>query len=242
MKKYILYALSIMALCSCKVESADWVEYSEKGLKRFASEVAEEKLLFPLSVFETVLLIQDYEGSSSEEKVELSHIFNSLIKVSDDVYKMEKFFNLKVSTDGRSIYEKGAEWAFQTDYSTYDYRPRSVRLYNSPEHEDSEFLLEADIKSSSDCIRINHISNEEAYFSWSIEMEGGFESEKGRVVLYRTDGPVTRKVTRSSDSVAESMVSMTGRLIVTIFDTDGTQLDEITHNLTGIGVNSYYHF
>ena len=67
MKKYILYALSITALCSCKVESADGVEYSEKGLKRFASEVAEEKLLFPLSVFETVLLIQDYEGSSSEE-------------------------------------------------------------------------------------------------------------------------------------------------------------------------------
>lgn len=242
MKKCIYYALSIIILSSCIVESAEWNEYSEDGLERFASEVAEDKLIFPLSVFETVLLIQDYESLGAEDKVELKHIFNCLIKESEDVYKMEQFFNLKVSTDGKSIYETVAEWAFQTDYSIYDYSPTSFRLYNSPEREGTDFLLEADIKSSADRFLIEKVEDDEAYFSWSIEMEGGFESEKGRTVLYRTDGPVTRKVTRSSDSIAESMVTMNGNLVITIFDTDGTQLDEIRYDLSGTEVNPYYQF
>lgn len=244
MKKYILYALSLMALCSCVVDSGDWNEYSQSGLERFASEVAEDKFLYPLSVFETVLLIQDYEDLGAEEKVEFKHIFNSLIKVSEDVYKMEQFFNLRLSTDGKSIYEKGAEWAFQTDYSLYNYSssPISFRLCSSPEREGCDFLLEADIKSSADMFLINKVEDEDAYFSWSIGMEGAFESEKGRVVYFRTDGPVTRKVTRSSDSVAESMVTMNGRIVITISDTDGTLLDEVTYNLSGTKENHYYQF
>ena len=55
MKKYIVYTLSLFALCSCIVESADSPSYSEKALQHFASEVVEDKILFPMSVFDVFL-------------------------------------------------------------------------------------------------------------------------------------------------------------------------------------------
>ena len=64
MKRYILYAMSLVLLCSCTVESAERSGYSEASLQRFASEVAEDKLIFPMSIFETVLLIDEYERMS----------------------------------------------------------------------------------------------------------------------------------------------------------------------------------
>lgn len=243
MKRYILYAMSLVLLCSCTVESAERSGYSEASLQRFASEVAEDKLIFPMSIFETVLLIDEYERMSAEEKVELGHIFNHLIKSSDKVYTMKDFYNLKVSTDGKSIYEDGAEWMFQTDYSMYGYDSKSFALYRNPEGSGHDFIMDPDVKGSPQTeIRIDFIEDEDAYFSWEIEVDGGFTSDQGRDVRYITDGPVTRKVTRSSDSVAESMVTMKGRFVVTIFDTDGTQLDEIRYDLSGTEVNPYYQF
>ena len=243
MKRYILYALSIITLCSCTIESAEKSEYSEAGLQRFASEVADDKLIFPMSILETVLLIDDYERMSAEEKVELGHIFNNLIKSSDKVYSMKDFYNLKVSTDGKSIYEDGAEWMFQTDYSMYGYESKSFALCNNPEGAEHDFILDPDVKGSPQTeIRIDSIEKDDAYFSWEIEVEGWFTSGQGRDVRYITDGPLIRKVTRSSDSVAESMVTMNGRLVITIFDTDGTELDEVTYSLSGTKVNPYYQF
>ena len=156
---------------------------------------------------------------------------------------MKDFYNLKVSTDGKSIYEDGAEWMFQTDYSMYGYESKSFALYRSPEGSGHDFILDPDVKGSPQSeIRIDSIEKDDAYFSWEIEVEGWFTSGQGRDVRYITDGPLIRKVTRSSDSVAESMVTMNGRLVITIFDTDGTELDEVTYSLSGTKVNPYYQF
>ena len=243
MKRYIYFALSLMVLCSCTVESADSPTYSERTLRQFASEVAEDKVLFPMAVFETVLLIQDYEDMSAEEKVELGHIFHSLKKVSDGVYTMEKFHNLKVSTDGNPIYEDGAEWFFQTDYAVYNYSPRSYSLYNNPDKTGHDFIFNTDIKKSPQSeILIDTIDDESAYFSWKFEVDGWFESSQGRLTHYRSEGPVTRKVTRSSEEVAESMITTEGSLLITIFDIDGEQLDEITYDMSGTEFNTLYRF
>lgn len=243
MKKYIVYALSLFALCSCIVESADSPSYSEKALQHFASEVVEDKILFPMSVFETVLLIQDYEDMSAEEKVELTHIFNSMVKVSESVYTMERFHDLKVSTDGKSIYEDGAEWLFQTEYGVYNYTPRSYRLYNNPDEAGHDFIFETDVKSSPQTkILIDNAADDSAYFSWKFEVEGSFVSDQGRTVQYKSAGPVTRKVSSSSDAVAESIATTAGSLIITIFDTDGKELDEITYDMSGIDYNRFYAF
>lgn len=243
MKRYLIYALSIIALCSCTVESADSPSYSERTLLHFASEVAEDKVLFPMSVFETVLLIQDYENMSAEEKVELTHIFNSLMKVSDGVYTMEKFHNLKVSTDGKSIYEDGAEWMFQTDYAVYNYSSRSYKLYNNPDEAGHDFTFNTDVKGSpQSVILIDRNADESAYFSWKFEVEGWFESDQGRQVRYKSDGPVSRKVTKSSEEIAESMVTTYGNLVITIFDIDGKQIDEIKYDMSGTEFNSFYQF
>lgn len=241
MKRYIIYALSIIALCSCTVESADSPSYSERTLLHFASEVVEDKVLFPMSVFETVLLIQDYEEMSAEEKVELTHIFNSLMKVSDGVYTMEKFHDLKVSTDGKSIYEDGAEWHFQTEYAVYSYIPRSYTLYNNPDKTGLDFIFNTDVKDSPQSVMlIDKVEDESAYFSWSFEVDGWFESDKGRSINYRSEGPVSRTVTRSSEKVAESMITTAGKMIITIFDSDGKQLDEIRYDMSGTEFNSFY--
>ena len=243
MKKYIVYALSLFALCSCIVESADIPSYSEKALQHFASEVVEDKILFPMSVFETVLLIQDYEEMSAEEKVELTHIFNSLVKVSESAYKMERFHNLKVSTGGKSIYEDGAEWLFQTDYAAYSYTPKSYRLYNNPDEAGHDFIFETDVKDSPQTkILIDRVEDDSAYFSWKFEVDGSFASDQGRTVQYKSAGPVTRKVSRSSDAVAESLVTTAGSLMITIFDTDGKELDEITYDMSGTDYNRFYAF
>lgn len=230
-----------MVLCSCVVENADSPRYSEKGLQNFASEVAEEKFIYPLALFETVLLIDDYEKLEAEEKVGLKHIFGSLIKVSDNVYTMEKFFNLKVSTDGRSVNEAGAEWFFQTEYSMFGYDTRSFTLYNSPENENCDFLLHADVKEHGGVMYIDKV-DDETYFSWKIEMEGTLESFSGLTVRFRTDGPVTRKVERATEANDKSMVTMDGRLVVTIFGADGKELDEIRYDLPETEVNQYYQF
>lgn len=243
MKTYIVYALSFIILCSCTVESADSPTYSEKALDHFASEVVEDKVQFPMSVLETVLLIQDYEEMSAEEKVNLTHIFSSLIKVSDQVYTMNKFYNLKVSTDGQSIYEDGAEWSFQTDYALYNYTPRSYRLYNDSEESGHDYIFDTDVKDSPQSkIIIEEISDDSYYFSWKFEVEGWFESDQGRSVHYRSKSPVTRKVARSSDKVAESMITTTGSLIITIYDIDGKQLEEITYDMSGTTFNTFYKF
>ena len=89
---------------------------------------------------------------------------------------------------------------------------------------------------------ITEFEDEEAYFSWKIEMKGSYATDEGRLMEFCTDGPVYRKVYRKNTEAEQSRVWTEGRMLIKIHDRDGDMLDELVYDLKRDSENIYYNF
>lgn len=242
-------ALCLPLLCSCILDRADTSDYNEDNLRYFAESMAESRLTFPMVLLETVLCIEDYENMSAEDKIGMKHIFENLIKTSDKTYSMGDFYDLNVSTDGKSSKDEDMKWTFEsTGYSRYYYSSqftdiRRFELYRYPEDAGPTYFLSCDKKSEAGttAIMIKENEDDEAYFSWEVTVSGKYRSPEGRIAEFQTAEPVTRKVWRATGN-DDSKVSVSGRFMVTIFNEDLEVLDEVSIDLTRVSTNMYYAF
>lgn len=250
MKRHlIIITLLLPLMTACRIERAESSNHTEKDLQYYASTMADSRLIFPMVLAETAMSIDIYENMSAEDKIGLTYIFNNLLKTGENTYTMNDFFGLKVSTDGNSINEPGAEWYFESTwggfYGTEGFNSgRKFILTCRPEGTDRDWALTCDPGTDhSHTIFFNDTDEDNAFYSWEIMMEGQDESPKGLHIGFRTDGAVKRSVYRKTEEIGESQVRMDGGFIVNIYEADMDHLDEISYRFDGIrSHNPHYDF
>lgn len=251
MKRHIIsFALLLPILSSCVIGYEEESPHSDRNLELLAAATAEARFTFPMVLVETVLSIEDYENMTAEDKLEMTHVFNSLIKTSDRTYTMDRFYNFKLATDGKSMrQDEDAEWTFESSwgdrlyYSSFSDK-RRFSLLRYPEDAGYDYFLSCDRNSDAgeSIFMITEFEDEEAYFSWKIEMRGSYLSDEGRLMEFCTDGPVYRKVYRKNTEAEQSRVWTEGRMLIKIHDRNGDMLDELVYDLKRDSDNIYYNF
>ena len=251
MKRHILlFALLLPVLSSCVIGNEEKSPHSDKNLEILAAATTEARFTFPMVLVETVLAIEDYENMAAEDKLEMTHVFNSLIKTSDRVYTMDRFYSFKLTTDGNSMrHDEDAEWTFESAwgdrmyYSSFAER-RRFSMLRYPEDAGYDYFLSCDKNSDAgeSIFMITELEDTDAYFSWKIEMRGSYLSDEGRLMEFCTDGPAYRKVYRRNTEAEHSKVWTEGHMLITIYDKDGNKLDELVYDLKRESDNMYYDF
>lgn len=250
MKRHlIIMSVLIPLMTACSIDNPQNSNHTEKDLNYYASLMADSRLVFPMVLAETAISIDTYLGMSAEDKVGMTYIFSNLLQTQQTVYEMDRFFGMKVSTDGKSLTEHGSAWEFEStngSFYGYDWTEgiRRFRLIHKEDGEDWEWELKCDIGGSHPySIFFRSIQEDEAWYNWEISMKGTSTSPQERSVEFETDGTVKRAVYRKSEEVGESQTKMDGGLILNIYEADMDHLDEVSYRFDSIkSQNPHYDF
>lgn len=233
--------LMILALCTsllnaCVIDSSETSNY--KYLSDAVGNEIDDRLVFPIAMAETALLIETYEGMTPEEKVGMGYIYRNLIRTGEGKYKMNGFYSLTLDTMGKSLDENGTEWIIGTAADMYEHRIGGGHFLLSKTTADEYKLLCEYEGCQVYEIFFRAVEDEDAYFCWEIEMDCRYMTEEGRHVSMITDGPVVRKVYRKITDQADCYVMMLGNVTVDIKDHD-----VVRHRFDGeVRKNSRYDF
>lgn len=214
--------LIILALCTslfnaCVIDSSETSNY--ESLHEAVANEVDDRLVFPIVMAETALLIETYEGMAPEEKVDMGYIYRNVLKTGEGKYEMNAFYALALDTRGVPLDQPGAEWVISTQTSSFEYRNGNGYFILSKTGSDNEYRLVCEYDDSqSHEILFRAVADEEAYYSWEIEMDCYYTTPEGREVTMVTDGPVVRKVYRKVPDLSLCSVLMDGSLTVDIKD------------------------
>ena len=220
MKRHIfILALFASLFSACIIDSADTPNLG--FLDNVIENEVSTKLEFPMVMAETALSVVAYDAMPAEEKVEMGYIYRMMIKEGENRYKMDRFHGFDLHTMGRSLDEPGAEWVFTAVNASFDFYFGQGRYYLSKAASGDEYKLvcAVDDRESYE-ILFRAVEDEEAYYSWEIEMDCTYETEEGRVVNMSTDAPLVRKVYRKGTVSDKAEVMMKGSVTVDIKDHD----------------------
>ena len=232
----------ILALCAslfnaCVIDSSETSNYG--FLSDAVANEVDDRLVFPMTMAETALLIEAYEDMTPEEKVGMGYIYRNLIKTGEGKYKMNGFYSLTLDTMSKSLDENGTEWIIGTAADMYEHRIGGGHFLLSKAGADNEYRLVCEYEGYQAYeILFRVVEDEDAYFSWEVEMECRYTTEEGREVTMITDDPVVRKVYRKNSDDGDCNVMMLGNVTVDIKDHD-----VVRHHFDGgVRKNSRYDF
>ena len=211
--------LMILALCTslfnaCVIDSSETSDY--KFLNDAVANEVDDRFVFPMDMAETALLIEAYEGMTPEEKVGMGYIFRNLIKTGDGKYKMREFYSMTLDAMGKSMDEPDAQWVIEAAPMYGDRIGKGHFLLSEGEADNSYRLVCEYEGYQAYEMLFRVVEDEDAYFSWEVEMECRYTTEEGREVTMITDGPVVRKVYRKNSDDGDCNVMMLGNVTVDI--------------------------
>lgn len=220
-----MLTLLCSCLLSCMIEKEQVPTRDNYSLSRYASIATEERVIFPLAMMETAFNIEAYENATAEEKVEMTYIFNSLLKQGNS-YQMKYFHSFYMTPDGKTIHEPGAEWKI----SVFDYGSASDFTLKCTD--EGKWEMTALNDSGLVCFDITKGTDDESLFNWSIGISGSLTSSQGRIVEIRSDGPITRQIL---DENERCYSVLTGKIEFDIYENKdaSTPLDSFTHSFSG---------
>ena len=234
--------LMILALCAslfnaCVIDSSETSNY--KFLHDAVANEVEDRLVFPIVMAETALLIDVYEKMTPEEKIQMGYIYRNVLKTEEGKYTMNGFYNYALDTRGKSLDEPGAEWVISTHASSFQYRIGRGHFLLSKSESGEGYILVCEQEGSQPYdILFRVVEDEEAYYSWEIEMECHYTTAKDRDVTMVTDAPIVRKVYRKITDLSDCGEMMHGSMTVDIKDHD-----VVRHYFDGeVRPNSRYDF
>lgn len=226
MKRHILL-LTLMCSCllSCVMEKEQTPTRENYSLSQYASNATEISIMFPLAMMETAFNIEAYENATAEEKVEMTYIFNTLIKQGNS-YQMKNFHSFYMTPDGKPSHEPGAEWKI----STFDYGSGSDYTLKCTDEGKWEMTVKND--NGEVDFDITKEADDESLFNWTISFSGSLTSSQGRIVEIRSAGPITRKVLNENERCYSIM---TGKIEFDIYENKdaSTPLDTFTYSFSG---------
>lgn len=225
-------------LTSCIIDQGEESGYNEAYIAQYTDALADGRFEFPIAMMETVLNIEAYEKASPEEKMQMTYIFNSLIK-NETGYSMKNFHNFELTVDGNSIYEVGARWKFAATDGRGDRYPFTMTCV-APGVWDVGYLYENDGLT----MTVRSIEEDNVLFSWEIEVSGFIRSDEGRYVSVGTEQPIIRKIFTDPQGYDWCRCRMEGEFHVTIFERRGGRvLESRTRIYDGtVSRNTYYQF
>lgn len=221
-------------LLSCVMEKEQTPTRENYSLSQYASNATEYGVIFPLAMMETAFNIEAYENATAEEKVEMTYIFNTLIKQGNS-YQMRGFYSFYMTPDGKTSHEPGAEWKISAAYNYSEAADYTLKCTD-------EGKWEMTVKSNNGQVDF-HITQEadaESLFNWAITLSGSLTSAQGRIVEIRSSGPVTRKVFKDK---LKCLTVMTGNIEFAIYENKdaSTPVDSFTYTFSGDETtNNYY--
>lgn len=234
MKRYIIFFAICSCLLSCEIESAQKPTRERYTPGAYMLEITEGRVVFPLAMMETAFNIETYENATPEEKVEMTYIFNSLLKQGNN-YKMTNFYSFYMIPDDNSIHAPGASWNF----SAYNSGgcPSEFTLVCA---EEDRWEMTAKYDNGQITYNIMRLPQDESIFNWEVTFAGSLTSAQGRLVDFFSVEPITRKV--SADEWNCTTV-MTGTLKLVVYENEdsNTPKESFTYSFNGQEEkNTYY--
>ena len=234
--------LMILALCislfnACVIDSSETSNYNYLS-EAVANEV-DDRLVFPIVMAETALLIDVYEKMTPEEKIQMGYIYRNVLKTEEGKYTMNGFYDFALDTGGKSLDEPGAEWVISTNASSFEYRIGKGHFLLSKSESGDGYILVCEHEGAEPYdISLRVVEDEEAYYSWEIEMECNYMTARDRDVTMVTDAPIVRKVYRKISDLSGCNEMMHGSITVDIKDHD-----VVRHYFDGeVRLNNRYDF
>ena len=240
MKRFLLIiALCIPLLESCVIDNGDSSNYD--NFHELVRITAESRLEYPIVMAETAMSVMAYDAMAPEDKVEMGYIYENVIKISDSKFQMDKFHSFILDTGGKSLENADALWTITVWGGSFDYRERECvfKLCRQDDSDGHMYRLVCEYEGYEPYeIYFSPVEDEEAYYSWEMDMSCRFTTTQGREVDLTTVGPFVRKVYRAAvPNERSSCVIMEGTVNMRV---DGDALDYEYAGL--ISENTRYNF
>lgn len=224
-RNILISALCLVSFNSCRVDGPETSKYHL--LSDLAEHKASSRLEFPMVMAETAMSIEAYEGMTAEEKLGMGYIYENLMKTGEGQFGMKDFYGFTLDMQGRSISEPGAEWFIKAYNGSFGRYVADFTMYFARQQDgEYDYKLVCNHKGYPAYeVLFSEVEDDEAFYSWIMEVSTRFTTGEGRVVTISTAEPVSRKVYRAQPKDPQSYVMMKGALEISFegdADGDGT--------------------